>query len=152
LQQFSSLQVLSVFVHSILRLASPQEKTTSNMESQSIAIIALIGVAAGLLGGMLGLGGAIIIIPALVMLLGYSQQMAQGTALIMMVLPVGALAAFQYYQKGFVDMKAALIMGVFFFAGGFFGAKFATQIPQDILKKAFAIMLAGIAVKMWLQK
>jgi uncharacterized membrane protein YfcA len=122
------------------------------MELQSVAIIALIGVAAGLLGGMLGLGGAIIIIPALVMLLGYSQQMAQGTALIMMVLPVGALAAFQYYQKGFVDLKVALIMAAFFFAGGFFGAKFATQIPQDILKKAFAVMLVSIALKMWFQK
>jgi len=122
------------------------------MELQNVVLIALIGAAAGLLGGMLGLGGAIIIIPALVMLLGYSQQMAQGTALIMMVLPVGALAAFQYYQKGFVDVKAALIMAVFFFVGGYFGAKFATQVPQNILQKAFAIMLVGIAIKMWFQK
>lgn len=119
------------------------------MELQQTIIIALIGMAAGLLGGMLGLGGAIIIIPALVMLLGYSQQMAQGTALMMMVLPVGALAAFQYYQKGFVDVKAALIMAAFFFVGGYFGAKFSTQIPQDLLKKSFAIMLVVIALKMW---
>ena len=107
------------------------------MELQNAAVIAIIGTAAGLLGGMLGLGGAIIIIPALVMLLGYSQQMAQGTALVMMVLPVGALAAFQYYQKGFVDVKASLIMAAFFFVGGYFGAKVTTQIPQDILKKVF---------------
>jgi uncharacterized membrane protein YfcA len=124
----------------------------NSMEFQNAILIALIGAAGGLLGGMLGLGGAIIIIPALVMLLGYSQQMAQGTALIMMVLPVGALAAFQYYQKGFVDVKAALIMAVFFFVGGYFGAKFATQIPQDILKKIFSVMLVGIAIKMWFQK
>jgi uncharacterized membrane protein YfcA len=122
------------------------------MELQNALLIALVGAVAGLFGGMLGLGGAIIIIPAMVMLLGYSQQMAQGTALMMMVLPVGALAAFQYYQKGFVDVKAALIMAVFFFVGGYFGAKFATQIPQDILKKTFAIMLVGIAIKMWFQK
>lgn len=122
------------------------------MEFQNAAIIVLIGSAAGLLGGILGLGGAIIIIPALVMLLGYSQQMAQGTALMMMVLPVGAMAAFQYYQKGFVDIKAALIMAVFFFVGGYFGAKLATQIPQNILQKAFALMLLGIAIKMWFQK
>lgn len=62
-------------------------------------IIASIGIISGILGGLLGLGGAIIIIPALAIFLGYSQQMAQGTALIMMVLPVGALAAYQYYQK-----------------------------------------------------
>jgi uncharacterized membrane protein YfcA len=122
------------------------------MELQNIVLIALIGAVAGLLGGMLGLGGAIIIIPALIMLLGYSQQMAQGTALIMMVLPVGALAAFQYYKKGYVDVKAALILAVFFFAGGYFGAKLATQIPQDILKKVFAVLLVGIAIKMWFQK
>jgi uncharacterized membrane protein YfcA len=122
------------------------------VELQNVAIVALIGVTAGLLGGLFGLGGAIIIIPALVMILGFSQQMAQGTALIMMVLPVGALAAFQYYQKGFVDVKAALILAAFFFIGGYFGAKFATQIPQDILKKVFAVLLVGIAIKMWFQK
>lgn len=119
------------------------------MDFQNAALIALIGATAGILGGMLGLGGAIIIIPALVMLLGYSQQMAQGTALIMMVLPVGALAAFQYYQKGFVDVKAAVILAVFFFIGGYFGAKLTTHISQDILKKSFALMLVAIAIKMW---
>jgi uncharacterized protein len=122
------------------------------MEVQNMIVIALIGMAAGVLGGMLGLGGAIIIIPALIMFLGFSQQLAQGTALIMMVLPVGALAAFQYYQKGFVDVKAALILAGFFFIGGYFCAKLSTQIPQEILKKVFAVMLVGIAVKMWFQK
>lgn len=122
------------------------------MDFQSITLIALIGAAAGLLGGLFGLGGAVIIIPALILFLGYSQQMAQGTALMMLVFPVGALAAFQYYQKGYVDIKAALIMAVFFFVGGYFGAKFATQLPQGILQKAFAVMLVGIAVKMWFQK
>ncbi len=122
------------------------------MNLQDSILIALIGAIAGLLGGMFGLGGAIIIIPALVMILGYSQQMAQGTALIMMVLPVGALAAFQYYQKGLVDLKASLLLAVFFFVGGYFGAKLATELPQNILQKAFALILAGIAIKMWFQK
>jgi uncharacterized membrane protein YfcA len=112
-------------------------------------IIALIGIVSGILGGLLGLGGAIVIIPALVIFLGYSQQLAQGTALIMMVLPVGALAAYQYYQKGFIDIKAALILGLFFFVGGYFGGKFATQIPELLMKKVFAFLLVGIAVKMW---
>ncbi len=122
------------------------------MDVQNALILALIGVAAGLLSGMLGLGGAIIIIPAMVMLLGYSQQGAQGTTLLMMVLPVGALAAWQYYQKGFVDVKAALIMAAFFFVGGYFGARWATLIPQEILKKTFAILIVIMAVKMWFQK
>jgi len=112
-------------------------------------LIAVIGTIAGIMGGLFGLGGAIIIIPSLVILLGFSQQMAQGTTLIMMVLPVGALAAFQYYQKGFIDIKAALILAVFFFVGGYLGAKFSTQLPELVMKRAFALLLVGIAVKMW---
>ncbi len=118
------------------------------METQHIIIIAIIGIAAGVLSGMLGLGSAIIIIPALVMTLGFSQQLAQGTTLMMMVLPIGALAAFQYYQQGLVDFKVAMIMAFFFFIGGYFGAKFATQLPQEILKKSFAFMMIVIALKM----
>ncbi len=119
------------------------------MDLQTAIVIAVIGMAAGVLGGMLGLGGAIIIIPALVMLLGFSQQTSQGTALLMMVFPVGGLAAFQYYQSGYIDIKAALVMSIFFFVGGYLGAKFATQVPQIALKKGFALLLVVIAVKMW---
>ena len=118
------------------------------MDLQYLLIVALIGIAAGILSGLLGLGGAIIIIPALVLFLGYSQQTAQGTALIMMVLPVGVLAAYQYYKAGYVEIKTALIMAVFFFIGGYFGARFATEIPQSLLKKLFAIMLIILAIKM----
>jgi uncharacterized protein len=119
------------------------------MDLQTASIVGLIGLLAGILSGVLGLGGAILIIPALVMFLGYSQQMAQGTALMMMVLPVGALAAFQYYQKGLVDVKAAVLMAVLFFVGGYFGAKLVAYIPEGVLKKSFAIVLLAIAVKMW---
>ncbi|MGN6343084.1 MAG: TSUP family transporter [Ginsengibacter sp.] len=118
------------------------------MDLQYLLIVALIGLAAGILSGLLGLGGAIIIIPALVLFLGYSQQSAQGTALLMMVLPVGALAAYQYYKEGYVEIKTALIMAVFFFIGGYFGARFATEIPQGLLKKLFAVMLIILAIKM----
>lgn len=118
------------------------------MDWQQLIIIAMIGILAGLLGGVLGLGGAIIIIPALVMLLGFSQQMAQGTTLLMLVLPVGALAAWQYYKAGNADIKTAAILAVTFFISGYFGAKMANSIPQDILKKLFAALLILIAVKM----
>lgn len=118
------------------------------MEWQQPVIIGLIGIAAGLLSGVLGLGGAVIIIPALVMMLGYSQQMAQGTTLLMLVMPVGGLAAWQYYKAGNMDVKTALILGVAFFVSGYIGAKFANQIPQEALKKAFAVLLILIAVKM----
>ncbi|MBS1537824.1 MAG: sulfite exporter TauE/SafE family protein [Bacteroidetes bacterium] len=122
------------------------------MELQSTVIIALIGIAAGLLSGMLGLGGAIIIIPALVMFLGYSQQMAQGTTLLMLAMPVGSLAAYQYYKAGHADIKTALILGVAFFISAFVSAKFVTNIPDNILKKVFSVVLVAIALKMWFQK
>jgi uncharacterized membrane protein YfcA len=120
------------------------------MELQNGIIIGLIGTIGGLLSGLLGLGGAIVIIPALVFALGFSQQMAQGTTLLMMVLPVSALAAWQYYKAGNVDVKTAIVLGITFFISSYFGAKLAIQIPQEILKKGFAIILILIALKILL--
>lgn len=84
--------------------------------------------------------------------LGYSQYEAQGTTLAMLLLPVSALAAFQYYRGGYVDVRAALIMGVMFLVGGYVGARLATQMPVDLLKKIFAVVLIAIAVKMLFDK
>ena len=111
-------------------------------------VIILIGVIAGLLSGLLGIGGAIVVIPALVLALDYSQQMAQGTTLLMLSVPVASLAAWQYYKAGNADIKTAAILAASFLIAGFFGAKLANVIPQDILKKAFAILLIVIAIKM----
>lgn len=111
-------------------------------------LVIIIGVIAGILSGLLGIGGAVLIIPALVLFLGFSQQTAQGTTLLMMVPPIGALAAFQYYKEGTVDFKVAGILAVGFLIGGYLGGKYANQIPQDILKKIFAVLLLIIAFKM----
>lgn len=118
------------------------------MEIQEMILVIIIGIIAGILSGLLGIGGAVFIIPALVLFLGFSQQTAQGTTLLMMVPPIGALAAFQYYKEGTVDIKVAGILAVGFLIGGYFGGKYANQIPQDILKKLFAILLLIIAFKM----
>jgi uncharacterized membrane protein YfcA len=112
------------------------------------ALLVIIGLVAGILGGLLGIGGAVVIIPALVLFLGYSQYEAQGTTLAMLLMPVSALAAWHYYKGGYVDVKAAIILGVMFLFGGYVGAKFATHIPLEVLKKAFALVLIVIAVKM----
>jgi len=111
-------------------------------------LLVAIGLIAGILGGLLGIGGAVVIIPALILFLGYSQYEAQGTTLAMLLLPVSALAAFQYYRGGYVNVKAALIMGVMFFLGGYIGAKLAAYIPVDLLKRIFALMLIVIAIKL----
>jgi uncharacterized membrane protein YfcA len=111
-------------------------------------VLIIIGLVAGILGGLLGIGGAVVIIPALVLFLGYSQYEAQGTTLAMLLMPVSALAAWHYYKVGQVNVKAAVILGVMFLLGGYAGAKLATLIPVDTLKKVFALILIIIAVKM----
>ena len=111
-----------------------------------------IGLAAGVLSGLLGIGGGIFIIPALVFLLGFSQHLAQGTTLAMMVPPIGLLAAWAYYSKGYVDLKVAGLMCIGFFIGGFFGAKFATAIPDAMLSRIFGVAMLLISIKMIIGK
>ncbi len=112
--------------------------------------LGLLGLAAGTLSGLLGIGGAVLIIPALVFIFGFSQVTAQGTTLLLMIPPIGLLAALQYWKAGHVDILAGTVIALFFFFGGFFGGRFATLIDPVILRKAFALFLALIAVKMFL--
>lgn len=117
-----------------------------------IILLLIIGVLAGVLSGLIGIGGGIIVIPALVFFLGFSQQTAQGTTLAMMVPPIGLLAAWAYYKEGFVDIRAAAIICAGFIIGSFFGAKFATGLSQDMLRKIFSVILILVAIKMFFSK
>jgi uncharacterized membrane protein YfcA len=114
----------------------------------NIFLYLLLGLAAGTLSGLIGIGGATVIIPALVLLFGMTQYMAQGTTLAMMVPPIGILAAWMYYQKGYVDLKIAGLMCIGFLIGGLLGAKFAIAIPEPILKKMFGIFLLIVSLRM----
>jgi uncharacterized protein len=109
----------------------------------------ILGLVAGTLSGLLGIGGAIVIIPALVFIFGFSQKMAQGTTLLLMVPPIGLLAAWQFYRAGDVDIRAGAIIAALFFVGGFLGAKLAVHVDPQLLRKIFAVCLAGIAAKMF---
>lgn len=108
----------------------------------------LLGLVTGIFSGLIGIGGAIIIIPSLVLLFGLSQHTAQGTTLALMVPPIGLLAAWVYYKQGFVDLRIAGLVCVGFFVGGLIGAKFATRIPDDILRKIFGVVLLLASLKM----
>ena len=112
----------------------------------------LIGVVAGISSGFFGIGGAVILIPALVYVFKFSQHLAQGTALAALLLPVGILAVMKYYKSGDVNIKAALFIAFGFIVGGFIGASFAHAIPGPILKKVFAVMLLGISIYMFFGK
>ena len=114
----------------------------------NIILYILLGLAAGILSGLVGIGGGILIVPALVFLFGFSQQQAQGTTLALLVPPIGILAAWTYYKHGFVDIKVAAIIAAGFIVGSLFGARFATGISNDILGKVFGAFLVLVGLKM----
>jgi uncharacterized protein len=122
------------------------------MSVSTIIILLVIGVITGIMAGMLGIGGAIILIPALVFMMGQSQHMAQGTSLAVMLPPIGIFAAYNYWKAGEVNIKFAIILAIAFVAGSYFGSKFALTLPQPVLKKIFGILLLAVAIKMLLSK
>jgi len=109
----------------------------------------LLGLLAGISSGFLGIGGGTIIIPALVFLAGFTQHQAQGTTLALMIPPIGLLAAMKYYHEGNVNIKAAGLICLGFFVGGFLGAHFVCPVPDAVLKKIFAIFLILIGIRMF---
>jgi uncharacterized protein len=118
------------------------------MTVQILLTLVLIGLAAGMLSGLVGVGGGIIVVPALVFFLGFTQQQAQGTSLGLLLLPVGILAVLNYYQKGFIDVRVVGIMAIAFVLGGWLGSKLALSIPEETVKKIFAVILFYAAFKM----
>lgn len=114
----------------------------------TIIILLCIGLVAGTLSGMVGIGGGIVIVPALVFFMGMSQHQAQGTSLAVLLLPVGILAVYYYYNAGYVDIKPSLIIALSFVVGGFVGSKIAISIDQNILKKVFGIFMLLLSLKM----
>jgi uncharacterized protein len=112
----------------------------------------LLGMAAGILSGFIGIGGGVLIVPALVFIFGFSQQQALGTTLAMLVPPVGILAAWTYYKHGFVDIRVAVIIVAGFVVGSWVGARYATGLSNEILGKAFGVALMIIGLKMFIGK
>lgn len=113
-----------------------------------ILLYVLLGLVAGIFSGLIGIGGGIIIIPALIFVFGLSQHQAQGTTLALLVPPIGLLAAWTYYSKGYVDLRIASLICIGFFAGGLLGAKLAVGLSSSVLEKLFGIALFLISLKM----
>jgi uncharacterized membrane protein YfcA len=122
------------------------------MSVSVVLLLLLIGVVTGIMAGMLGIGGAVIMIPSLVFILGFSQQMAQGTSLAVMLTPIGIIAAYNYWKVGQANIKFALILAAAFIIGSYFGSKIALNLPQNVLKKIFGVLLLLIAAKMLFSK
>jgi len=117
------------------------------MTTQTIVLLVIVGLLAGMLSGLVGLGGGVIIVPALVYLLGFSQHQAQGTSLGILLLPAGIFAVLNYYKRGYIDLKVVLLLFVGFLVGGYLGSKLSLNLPEATLKKVFACALVLIAAK-----
>ncbi|KAA3650232.1 MAG: sulfite exporter TauE/SafE family protein [Bacteroidetes bacterium] len=118
------------------------------MDLSTLLILIVIGLLAGLLSGLIGVGGGIIIVPALVYFLGLSQHMAQGTSLALMLPPIGILAAMNYYKAGELNVKYAIVIALAFIVGGYFGSKISIDvISETLMKKLFGIILLVTAIK-----
>jgi uncharacterized protein len=122
------------------------------MTLEAVLLLALIGIIAGMLSGLVGVGGGIVMVPLLIYLMGFNQHQAQGTSLTVLVVPVTAAAVYNYYKEGYIDWRYAGIIALFFVVGGYFGSKMAISIDQKMLKKIFAVVLLFVAGKMLLSK
>ena len=118
------------------------------MTATTIVLLIIIGLLAGFLSGLVGIGGGVLIVPALVLFLGFSQKLAQGTSLGILLLPVGLLAVIQYYKQGYVNVNYVAIISVTFVVGSILGSKLALSLSEDKMKKLFALILMLIAIKM----
>lgn len=118
-----------------------------NLNLVTIAGLLALGVIAGVLSSMVGVGGGIVIVPALVFFFAMSQKMAQGTSLAMLLPPIGILAVMNYYKSGYIDVKVSVILIVSFIIGSYFGSRWALSLPEAALKKIFGGILLLVAVK-----
>ena len=117
------------------------------MDLTQILLLLAVGLVAGIVSGALGVGGGIILIPALVLIFGLNQHTAQGTSLAILLPPTGILAAITYHKQGFINWKYALIISVIFVLGAWLGASFSVAIPAKVMKKIFALFLMFIGAK-----
>lgn len=118
------------------------------MDAQTIIILLCTGLLAGILGGFIGIGGGVIIVPAMIYFLGMTQFQAQGTSLAMMLPPIGILAVMNYYKAEAVDMRAALILAAAFIIGGYFGSKLSLRLDPVKVKLIFGVFMLFVAFRM----
>lgn len=122
------------------------------MSITHLIILIAIGILAGMLSGVFGIGGAILVIPALVFIIGLSQHEAQGTSLAFMLPPVGILATWNYWKAGYVNWKIALVLSLTFFVGAYIGSHLSIQVSDRSLRRMFGVLLMLVALKMVFSK
>ena len=122
------------------------------MDITTCIILIVIGLLAGILSGLVGVGGGILMIPLLIIFLGLTQHEAQGTALFAMLPPIGILAAMNYYKEGFVKWEYAAVIALAFVVGGYFGSKLSISLPAQTVRKVFGVIMLIGAIKLIFSK
>ncbi|ODS86967.1 sulfite exporter TauE/SafE family protein [Chryseobacterium lacus] len=123
------------------------------MDSTTLVIgLVVLGLLAGYLSGLVGIGGGIIMVPVLVLFFGFTQHKAQGTTLALLMIPVGIFGVMNYHKTGNVDIKTALLLCCGFVLGSYLGSKTAISLSQDALRKIFAVLMFIVAIRMFFQK
>ena len=113
----------------------------------ALLIVALIGFVAGVLSGLFGIGGGVVIVPALILLAGFGVTKAAGTSLAALLLPVGALGAWQYWQAGLIDLKAAIVLAIGILLGAYLGARVGISLPASTVQRAFGVLLVVVGIR-----
>lgn len=117
-----------------------------------ILALVVIGLLAGFLSGILGVGGGVVMVPLMVLLLGFTQHQAQGTSLAVLAVPVTLAAAYNYYQDGSLNWKYAIVMALMFVIGGYLGSKLAISLDEKLLKRIFGVVLVVLGFRMIFSK
>ncbi|MDG4946866.1 sulfite exporter TauE/SafE family protein [Weeksellaceae bacterium KMM 9713] len=119
------------------------------MKLEQILILVLIGIMAGFIGGMAGIGGGLVIVPLLIMFMGMSQHQAQGTSIGTLVIPIALLAAINYSKAGYINWKFVVFLALSFMVGSYFGSKLAISLDAKLLKRIFGTIMIIAAIKMY---
>jgi uncharacterized membrane protein YfcA len=119
-----------------------------NFDMQTVGLLIVVGILAGIISGFVGVGGGIIMVPAMVWLLGYSQHQAQGTSLAVIMFPVVFLAVRNYYRAGMIDPKVVLVIALAFVVGGYFGSKWSLALPMATVQKVFGVLMLVASFKL----
>lgn len=122
------------------------------MPAQTILLLIAIGIAAGMLSGFVGVGGGILVVPALVFLMGMAQHEAQGTSLLLLMIPVGIFAVYNYYRSGNINIQYSLTIAVGFVAGAYLGSRLALKMSPELVKRVFGVFMLLVALKMIFSK
>ena len=143
----TTLETLKFLIYSKIKITFV-ENWNMDFSTSQLLILVLVGLFAGALSGFVGVGGGIIIVPAMIYFMNMNQMQAQGVSLALLMLPVGILGVMNYYKAGHIQFNYVFILAVGFVLGNYFGSKYAMRVPEHKIKFVFALLMLYVAVQM----